>query len=69
MTEYAMIKSAGEQMCRDMNQYLAGLQILVKRLPRLPTDQTAGIMPERNIDPIEVLLSVVREMQSLSRSD
>jgi hypothetical protein len=66
MTEYAMAKAAGEQMCRDMNQFLPNLHVLTSRLPRLLTDQTAGIMPEKEIDPASVLLPIVREMQRLS---
>ena len=66
MTEYAMIKAAGEQMCHDMNRYVPDLHILTTRLPRLPTDQTAGILPELALDPVDVLLPIVREMQRLS---
>jgi hypothetical protein len=65
MTEYAMIKAAGEQMCRDMNRQLPGLHILTTRLPRLPTDQTASVLPGRDIDPVSVLLPVVRQMMEL----
>jgi nucleoside-diphosphate-sugar epimerase len=67
MTEYAMIKAAGEQMCRDMNQQLPSLHILTTRLPRLPTDQTATLLPGRDIDPVSVLLPVVRQMMELSQ--
>lgn len=63
MTEYAMVKAAGEQMCRDMNQHLPGLQILTSRLPRMRTDQTATLIPERDVDPVEILLPIVREMK------
>jgi MaoC like domain len=66
MTEYAMIKAAGEQMCRDMNEHLSNLRILVARLPRLATDQTATVIPGRAPDPIDVLLPLVRETQRLS---
>jgi NADP-dependent 3-hydroxy acid dehydrogenase YdfG len=66
MTEYAMAKAAGEQLCRDMNQFLPNLHVLTSRLPRLLTDQTAGIMPEKEIDPVSVLLPIVREMRRLS---
>jgi hypothetical protein len=65
MTEYAMVKAAGEQMCRDMNQYLPNLRIVTTRLPRLLTDQTAGVVPERELNPIRALLPIVREMQRL----
>jgi MaoC like domain/short chain dehydrogenase len=68
MTEYAMIKAAGEQMCHDMNQYVRGLHILTTRLPRLHTDQTASVVPEQTVDPITVLLPIVREMRNLSLS-
>jgi hypothetical protein len=66
MTEYAMIKAAGEQMCRDMNQYLSNLRILISRLPRLRTDQTAGVIPEREVNPIDVLLPIIRDMRDLA---
>jgi acyl dehydratase len=66
MTEYAMVKAAGEQMCRDMNQYVSNLHIVTTRLPRLPTDQTTGVLPELARDPIDVLLPIVREMQGSS---
>lgn len=69
MTEYSMAKAAGEQMCRDMNRYLPRIQILVTRLPRLRTDQTASIMPERELDPIGVLLTIIRRMRGMAASD
>jgi nucleoside-diphosphate-sugar epimerase len=65
MTEYAMVKAAGEQLCRDMNQYVSGLEIITTRLPRLRTDQTATVIPSREIDAIEVMLPIIREMKSL----
>jgi NAD(P)-dependent dehydrogenase (short-subunit alcohol dehydrogenase family) len=65
MTEYAMVKAAGEQMCRDMNQHLPGLHIVTKRLPRIRTDQTATVIPERDVDPVTVLLPVLRGMKRL----
>ena len=63
MTEYAMAKAAGEQLCTDMNLSLPDLRILVHRVPRLPTDQTAGVLPERETDALEALLPVFRSMQ------
>ena len=64
MTEYAMAKAAGEQLCADMNLYLPDVRILVHRLPKLPTDQTAGVLPERETDALEALLPVLRTMYS-----
>jgi hypothetical protein len=48
-----------------MNQYVSGLQIITTRLPRLRTDQTATVIPSREIDAIEVMLPIIREMKSL----
>jgi acyl dehydratase/NAD(P)-dependent dehydrogenase (short-subunit alcohol dehydrogenase family) len=66
MTEYAMVKAAGEQMCRDMNQYLPNVRILTTRLPRLRTDQTAVLIPERETDSIEVLLPIIRQIRDMA---
>jgi hypothetical protein len=66
MTEYAMVKAAGEQMCVDMNAYLPGLRILSARLPKLPTDQTAGVLPEREADALDAILPLIRQMVAAS---
>ena len=66
MTEYAMIKAAGEQLCADMNIYLPDLEVVAYRLPKLPTDQTAGVIPERSTDAAEAILPLVRRVYSLS---
>jgi hypothetical protein len=66
MTEYAMAKAAGEQLCRDMSQNIPGLQILVSRLPRLRTDQTASVIPQKKEDAVNVFLPLLREMQKIS---
>ncbi len=65
MTEYAMVKAAGEQLCADMNRQMPGLHIVTSRLPRLQTDQTAGVLPERETSPMETLLPIAREMMRL----
>jgi hypothetical protein len=67
MTEYSMAKAAGEQMCRDMNQYMQGLQVLVTRLPRLRTDQTATVIPTQDADAVTVLLPIIRHVHLLSK--
>lgn len=65
MTEYAMIKAAGEQLCVDMNTYLPGIKILAPRLPKLQTDQTASLLPERPLDTVDTLLPLLRQMIEL----
>jgi hypothetical protein len=64
MTEYAMAKAAGEQLCVDMNTYMSGIHILAPRLPKLYTDQTAGVLPEGQVDTVGVLLPLIRELAS-----
>ena len=65
MTEYAMIKAAGEVLCTDMNQYLEGIKVVAHRFPKLPTDQTAGVIPERETDAMDALLPVLRNVMQL----
>jgi hypothetical protein len=57
-----MAKAAGEHLCTDMNMYLEGIHIVAHRFPKLPTDQTAGVIPERDTDAMEAMLPVMREM-------
>jgi NADP-dependent 3-hydroxy acid dehydrogenase YdfG len=63
MTEYSMSKIAGEQMCADLARYFKGIGVLVKRLPRLLTDQTATISAFDTVDAMTVMLPIVREVQ------
>jgi acyl dehydratase len=65
MTEYAMSKAAGEILCADMQTYLRGVRILVRRLPRLMTDQTSSLVPVKTADPLPVMLPIVREMNQV----
>ena len=66
LTEYAAAKAAGETLCRMLNASTPGLRILVRRLPRVATDQTATILPAPALDPVEALLPVIREMHRRS---
>jgi hypothetical protein len=62
LTEYAMAKAAGEVLCADMEEQLRGLRVLVRRLPRMPTDQTGSLLPGENADPVAIMLPIVRLM-------
>ena len=64
MTEYSMAKAAGEILCDNMNRANSGIHVLVDRLPRLLTDQTATVSPHGNADPFEVMLPIIRKVQS-----
>lgn len=62
MTEYAMAKAAAEVLCSDISRGLVGVEVFMRRLPRMLTDQTNSAGPARLSDPIEVMLPIVREM-------
>jgi hypothetical protein len=62
MTEYAMSKAAAELLCSDLSKLLPGVQVLARRLPRLPTDQTSSVAQINRTNPIDVILPIVREM-------
>ena len=64
MAEYSAAKVAGEILCAEMNRALHGVHVLVRRLPRIETDQTATIMPVQSADGLEVMLPIVREMHA-----
>ena len=61
-TEYAMAKAAGEVLCQDLQEYRRQLRIVVRRLPRMLTDQTASIVPAESEDGVAVMLPIVREL-------
>jgi len=67
MAEYSMAKMAGEILCDNMNRSAGRVQVIIGRLPRLKTDQTATIPPVESGEPLEVMLPAVRKVQS-SRS-
>lgn len=68
MTEYTMAKAAGEILCADMERFENVGPILVRRLPRLPTDQTATLSPVAAADPLEILLPILREMMAARKA-
>ena len=60
--EYVAAKAAGEALCAHFNRHVAQLSVLSRRLPRLDTDQSAGLLSRQAADPVPVLLEIVREM-------
>jgi hypothetical protein len=66
MTEYAMAKAAGEILCKDMEDVLAPLRVVVARQPRMDTDQTATFMPVDSTPALEVMLPLIRDVQGTS---
>jgi acyl dehydratase/NADP-dependent 3-hydroxy acid dehydrogenase YdfG len=64
MTEYSMAKMAGELLCDKLNRTGGRTHIIVKRLPRLLTDQTATVLPMARDETFKIMLPVVRNVQS-----
>jgi len=63
LTEYATAKAAGECVCRGIAEQHPRNLILVRRLPRTATDQTASILAAPALDPLDAMLPIVREIQ------
>ena len=64
MTEYSMAKAAGEVLCADINAQLAPTRVVVTRLPRLATDQTASITAVETESAVDAMVQVIRSMHS-----
>lgn len=66
MTEYSMSKAAGEILCADLAKYTKNLRIILQRLPRLLTDQTASVSEVESADALAVMIPIVRQVQKAS---
>jgi NAD(P)-dependent dehydrogenase (short-subunit alcohol dehydrogenase family) len=64
MTEYAAAKAAGELLCSDLTRLLPALRIVQRRLPRLPTDQTASVFRSALEDAPALFAPIVAEMHA-----
>ena len=68
MTEYAMAKAAVEVLCVDLQRNLRRVTIVVQRLPRLETDQTATLVAVKHASNADTLLPLVNQMLALRPS-
>ncbi|MEX1092948.1 MAG: SDR family NAD(P)-dependent oxidoreductase [Acidimicrobiia bacterium] len=64
LIEYAAAKGAGEVCAEFMSASHPKLRVLAPRLPRLPTDQTASILPHKTEDPLQVLVPILQAMNT-----
>ncbi len=64
MEEYIMSKEAGEKLCADIEKKIKKARIIVSRLPRLPTDQTATVQQATTADPLDTLLPIIRKLSA-----
>jgi MaoC like domain len=61
MVEYAMAKAASEVQALDLNKRLKHVRMITARLPRMPTDQTNGLIADDRTDALAVLWPVLRQ--------
>ncbi len=59
-----MAKTAGEVLCAGLNAHWPNIRIVVNRIPRVLTDQTASLMQVESADPLEVILPIIRQVQT-----
>ena len=62
MEPYARAKRAGELVCRELSAEHPELSIVVRRLPRMATDQTNALIRQPCADAVPILLEVVRAL-------
>ncbi len=64
MTEYAMAKAAAEVLIADLARTLRWVKPVAHRLPRLATDQTAGLSAAGGSSNAQALLPLLRELMA-----
>ena len=67
LAAYGAAKAAAEAMATHMNCYLPTVHVVVKRLPRLDTDQTLSLLPVESGSALEEMIKVVDAMSSRTR--
>jgi NADP-dependent 3-hydroxy acid dehydrogenase YdfG len=66
LAEYAAAKAAGEALCTYLVASDPSLTLVVKRLPRIATDQTATLFHQTAADALKAMLEVVRSLAASS---
>jgi NAD(P)-dependent dehydrogenase (short-subunit alcohol dehydrogenase family) len=67
--EYAMAKMAGEILAKHLNEFMSGIHVICRRLPRILTDQTATVGVASAERALDVMLPIVYDMQQMARPD
>jgi acyl dehydratase len=66
--EYSIAKAAGEELCSNLRSLGLGPDILVRRLPRVLTDQTASVALVEAEQAQDVMLPIIIAMQDVRRN-
>jgi NAD(P)-dependent dehydrogenase (short-subunit alcohol dehydrogenase family) len=67
--EYAMAKMAGETLAKHLNEFMSGVHVIHRRLPRILTDQTSTVGVASAERALDVMLPIVYEVQQTARPD
>lgn len=62
MREYCAAKAAGEAVCRAQARRRPNWRVVARRLPRMDTDQTRGLVPISAPPPHEIMLAELRAL-------
>lgn len=62
--EYVIAKTAGEILSRALNTTVPGLTVMVERLPRTDTDQTATVLPVKSAGAVDVISPIIKRMHA-----
>ena len=66
MLEYAMAKAAGEVLAADLTRFYPMINVETVRLPRLPTDQTAGLIEKDLGSAVDWSNAIVKRVEERS---
>ncbi len=66
MGEYAAAKAAADVLCRFLEKSSPGIRFHHPPLPRLATDQTASLLPSDAPEATDVIVSLLRQIQTPS---
>ncbi|HEX9468508.1 MAG TPA: MaoC/PaaZ C-terminal domain-containing protein, partial [Bradyrhizobium sp.] len=67
--EYAMAKVAGETLAKYVNEFMPGIHVICRRLPRILTDQTATVGVASAERALDVMLPIVYDVQQMAWPD
>lgn len=68
VVEYVIAKMAGELLSDALTSRVPNLTIVVERLPRTDTDQTATVLPVRSAAAVDVMTPIIQAMHSGGRT-
>ena len=62
--EYTLAKHTGERLCQALGRKYNGTHFYCPRLPKMATDQTAGLQSVQNADPAPIILTTLHSFQA-----